>query len=270
MRFSLGLLVLSVVNFIAVLVAVLLLGNNVPIHFNSSFEVIKMGSPAVLLLIAVLPIFCGMGLLIDSKIRKGSFKNSRLIQVVLYSVAFLIIYVNWLMVGISSSSLGVGHKLSLPVDVFVYIPIGIFLIIVGLLVNNIKQRNRFFGTESSEAAKHNAIWEKAHKLGSKFFIISGAFIVLASIIAYFTEIWWISVSALVIAFAALTVIPLTYARVANKVNIIETDEKIKELKESGLKDSEVIKENTKSSKNKKTVVEINDTENDSTNNDSGE
>jgi len=101
----------------------------------------------------------------------------------------------YLVVGLN----GIGYNL--PVNIIVPIGIGLFFILIGYYLKDIKP-NWFLGIRTPWTLSSEDVWSKTHKYGSKIFMVSGLIMLLAAIFPegfiYFIILFVILISSTVV------------------------------------------------------------------------
>ena len=200
---------ITIVNFVAILVAFFVLPDSVPIHFNIKGEVDKMGSAWLMLVLAIIPVLVAVGFLIESVLRGENNRNGKSLKIVLTCITVFFMYISWVMLGIGACGVGLGEKAHFPLEILICLPIGVLITIMGNYMP-ITKRNSTLGLKTRATLSSDYIWDKTHRFAGTIQVICGIAIIISSIISTFVINWLVFV-VIAISVVASVFVPMVYA-----------------------------------------------------------
>lgn len=212
LKLPLSLLLLTTLNLLAMIVGLSLLGNHVPMHMNINMVIDAMGSPWWAIFLPIVAVLCAIGLFIELKIRGEDYKNLKYLNIILYSISILFVYLGWLVFAFQASGLQIGDKIQVSLEMMIGIPIGFLFMIMGNYMPVIKQ-NKTLGIKTFSTLSSVEIWTKTHRLCGFLAVTSGFLMVVFAIAAGLSKISWLFFGALIYAVIASAIVPMIYARV---------------------------------------------------------
>lgn len=203
----------TILNFVAMLVAFIVLPNSVPVHFNLKGEVDRMGSPWLILVLAIIPVLVALGFLIEAIVRGENYKNRKVLNIIMTCITTLFIYISWIMFGISACGVGLGEKAHFPFEIAICVPLGILFMVMGNYMP-VTKRNSTLGIKTRATLSSENVWNKTHRFAGPVQVVCGLAIIISAIISTFVINWLVFV-VLGISVLMSAVVPMVYAQILN-------------------------------------------------------
>lgn len=203
---------LSIVNFIALTVALCFLPSVVPTHINVKMEVDAVGSPFFGIIFAVLPVVLCACIMLAIKFGKSAKNNERVFGILMSVLGVLFMYIGWVMYAIMFTGAGIGETLSVSMCFLIVLPIGLAIIAIGNYLPKARQ-NSAFGVRLCWTKKNEVCWNKTNRFAGLITVISGAIIVLGAIICGALKIDGYVFIFLGVAVLLGIIAPIIYAKV---------------------------------------------------------
>lgn len=203
--------VIAVINLIATLICITKLPDIVPVRFDANMICSDVGSKWNGLVPSVIHIIVFLLFYISERKKSTPEKNTKAMIVSFLLANFIVVAVNWFLLGIMKTGLGVGDKLIVENNWLILMIIGFVFVIIGNYMPLIPQ-NHFLGVRVPWTLNNENCWKRTHRFAGRISVIAG-FAAIA--ISMCTKIWDFSGSAVIIVFifllSIIAFIPLIYA-----------------------------------------------------------
>jgi len=159
---------ISILSFLGICISYIYLPNQIPIHWNSNWEIDQWGNKKYIFLLGSLPILILAMFEFFPKFdpRKDNYKkHAKAYDMLELAIVILMIILSWATVAITFQ-IDIKMKLILPAAM------GITFIIIGNYMPTLKS-NYFFGIKNPWTLSNDVVWRKTHKVGGYIFAISG-------------------------------------------------------------------------------------------------
>ena len=195
-------IIIAAVNFIASLLYIFKLPDEVPLHFNAEGICDGYGSKwFVLLFPLIILIVYPIGLFVTAK-SKNLEKNMKPMTICMLFIEAYLIVMNWAILVLMNSGKQLGDKMGINVSFFVPVIISIMFIVMGNYMPTIRQ-NKNLGIKLPWTLKNERCWDLTHRYTGKIWVAGG----IATLILI-TVMMFIGIDEPVIPIF-ITLIPLT-------------------------------------------------------------
>ena len=191
------------------------LPDEVPVHFNSSNQVDRLGSKYELLILPFVILFLGIIFILianhlDKKEKNGSNNYNILITV---GICILAIFNILTYVTIYLAFAGLQESATAPIDVLSLVTLlfGFMMIVIGNIIPKAKM-NSMLGLRTKWSMSSEDAWKKSQRFGGYAAIISGVLMIVESLI--FSEMTTIIVMLCIIVVMAI--VDTVYSYYASK------------------------------------------------------
>lgn len=197
-------IIIAAVNFIASLLYIFKLPDEVPLHFNAEGICDGYGSKwFVLLFPLIILIVYPIGLFVTSK-SKNLEKNMKPMTICMLFIEAYLIVMNWAILLMMNSGKQLGDKMGMNLSFLVPVIISLLFIVMGNYMPTIRQ-NKNLGIKLPWTLKNERCWDLTHRYAGKIWVAGG--IVTLILI---TVMMFIGIDEPVIPIFS-TMIPLTIA-----------------------------------------------------------
>ena len=195
---------ICVINLIATIIFIIRLPDTVPTHFDFNMVCDGIGSRwSGIIASAILCITVPL-LIIGEGHGKNASVNSKPMLIVLYFTTFLIVTVNWLVLMMMESGVGIGEKINMEFGWIVLFLLGFMLLIIGNYMPTVRH-NYTLGIRLPWTLKNEKCWNLTHRLAGKLHVLGG---ILTLATAMAVKILDINYSIAFIVYLVL-IIPVT-------------------------------------------------------------
>ncbi len=179
------LLITLLVCVVGVVVFLILSPDQIPVHFNFSGEMDRIGSKYEFLVFPAIEIGIGLFFLLMSKIeqKKGENSNERVVMLVGIGVTILL-----MLVGFYFMVKAIHYDPENPVKLgyddtnkLIGVGIGALLVVLGNIMPKAR-RNSMFGIRTSWSMYNDSVWQKSQRIGGIASVIGGFVLIILSLL----------------------------------------------------------------------------------------
>ncbi len=209
---SVSAIIIAAVNFIASLLYIFKLPDEVPLHFNAEGICDGYGSKwFVLIFPLIILIVYPIGLFVTSK-SKNLEKNMKPMTICMLFIEAYLIVMNWAILLLMNSGKQLGDKMGMNISFLIPVTISIMFIVMGNYMPTIRQ-NKNLGIKLPWTLKNERCWDVTHRYAGKVWVIVGIITLTVMTVLMFikTDVSLICVSATFIPFSFAIIMPTVYA-----------------------------------------------------------
>ncbi len=133
-------------------------------------------------------------------------------SIMLIIIEFVIVTINWLLLALMGSGVGIGEKMSFSLEFLIMLILGFMMIMIGNYIPTVRQNNTL-GIKLPWTLKNEKCWNLTHRFAGKLYVIGG---LITIAMAMAMKIWKFDSSVFFIVYIAVImpiviVIPSAYA-----------------------------------------------------------
>jgi uncharacterized membrane protein len=164
---------LAIISYIGTLISYPRLPEQIPVHWNSRFEVDGWSDKSSIFGFGLLPLLILICFELFANFSAGKISNEKHIKV--YKILKIVTVI--LMIGLNWTSIITGLGYDINIRVVLPVVLGIFFILVGNYIPALKG-NYFIGIRNPWTLADEYVWRKTHKAGGYLFIIIGILMIV--------------------------------------------------------------------------------------------
>jgi len=183
----------------------------VPVHFNYNFEVDRMGSALMLIVVPAVTLLFSVGIAVEQKIRGRDYANNKPLTIFACGFVALFIALGWVLYAMLGSGAQMGERVDMPLDLVLGLGMSVLFVIMGNYLPVIRP-NRTFGIRIAATLNNEEVWRKTHRFAGPLFVIGGMISAVAALIGHFAGLGWMVFAGMAVGVFGPCIAVFVYAR----------------------------------------------------------